>query len=268
MTFIRKLKPPEWNIEHKIGILCLPILLISFLIGGVRLMFGFIALMEFLVMLMQILMYFRTKNTGFIWMALAFLLITVFAGQIAIIGLDNPKTEYLPFIISVIIACVIIIYLFSTKKLKWRTREILELAAMPVAETKNGFSERPLPIGKISGTSFEIRSFAEFLRKNLIVIPYFEKEKVIFSLPGTYGKLVGLTRGYDNDSWVSIDDEGNVSTLITKNDYLKYKDVFSFDQLCASLGNLFVEFFELYKNGDGVRIIDRFNALRLNPFIE
>jgi len=42
-----------------------------------------------------------------------------------------------------------------------------------------------------------------------------------------------------------------------------YKDAFSFDQLCASLGKQFIDFFELHKNGDGVRIIDRFNALRL-----
>jgi len=268
MYFIRKLKPPEWNIEHKIGILCLPILLVSFLIGGIKLMFGFIALLEFIAMLIQLNMYFRTKNTGFLWLALAFFFITVFAGQIAFTGLDNPRTQNIPFIVAIIFAGIIIIYLFVGKKLKWRTREILELAAMPVSETKNGFSGRPLPSGKIKGTSFEIKSFAEFLQKNLIALPCFEDRKVVFSLISSYSKQIGLKRGYSDGSWVSFDEDGNVAVLITKNDYLKYKDVFSFDQLCASLGNLFVEFFELYKNGDGVRIIDRFNALKLNPFIE
>lgn len=268
MYFIRKLKPPEWNIEHKLGILCFPILLVSFLLGGIKLMFGFIALLEFVVMLIQLNMYFRTKNTGFLWMALAFLLITVFAGQISIIGLDNPKREYLPFVISVIIACVIIIYLFFSKKVKWRTREILELAAMPVADTKNGFTERPLPSGKIDGTQMEIHAFAGFMQKNLIAMPYFEEGKVVFSLTSLYSKQIGFKRGFADESWICFDKEGNVTVFITKKDYLKYKEQLSFDQLCTSLGNLFVEFFELFKHGDGVRIIDRFNALRLNPFIE
>jgi len=268
MYFIRKLKPPEWNIEHKLGILCFPIMLISILIGGVKLMFAFIALLEFLVMLIQLGMYFRTKNSGFLWMALAFLLIAVFAGQIAWMGLDQPKTEYISFVIAVFLACLIIIYIVFTKKIKWRTREILELAAMPVEDTKNGFSERPLPLGKIDGTNFEIKAFADFLKKNLIVVPYFEEGKVIFSLTSSYSKQIGLKRGYTDESWVSFDNQGNVSVLITKNDYLKYKDAFSFDQLCTSLGKLFIEFFELYKNGDGIRVIDKFNELKLNPFIE
>lgn len=268
MYFIRKLKPPEWNIEHKIGILCFPILLVCFLIGGVKLMFGFIALLELVAMLIQLNMYFRTKNTGFLWLSLAFFFITVFAGKIAYTGLKNSGAENIPFIVAVIFAGIIVIYLFVVKKLKWRTREILELAAMPVSETKNGFSGRPLPSGKIRGTSFEIKSFAEFMQKNLIAFPCFEDKKIVFSLISSYSKQIGLKRGYTDGSWVSFDEDGNVAVLITKNDYLKYKDVFSFDQLCSSLGNLFIEFFELYKNGDGVRIIDRFNALRLNPFIE
>ena len=268
MNFIRKLKPPEWNIEHKLGILCFPILLITFLIGGVKLMFGFIALLEFLVLLIQINMYFRTKNTGFLWMALAFLLITIFAGEISIIGINSPKEDYLPFIIAVIIACVIIIYVVFSKITKWRTREILELAAMPVNDTQNGFSERPLSLGKIEPNDFHIKTFAEFMQKNLIALPYFEEEKVVFSLCSSYVKQIGLERGFVDESWVSFDKSGNVAVLITKNDYLKYKDVFSFDQLCASLGQLFIEFFELHKNGNAVRIIDKFNSLKLNPFIE
>ncbi|MCD4788588.1 MAG: hypothetical protein K8R37_01210 [Bacteroidales bacterium] len=268
MYFIRKLKPPEWNIEHKLGILSLPILLVSFLIGGVKLMFGFLALLEFIAMLIQLNMYFRTKNTGFIWLSLAFFFITVFAGKIAYTGLDNPRTENLPFIVAVIFASIIIIYLFVGKKLKWRTREILELAAMPVSDTKNGFTERPLPSGKIDGTQMEIHAFAGFMQKNLIAMPYFEDGKVIFSLTSLYSKQIGLKRGFVDESWICFNQEGNVTVFITKKDYLKYKEQLSFDQLCALLGNLFVEFFELFKHGDGVRIIDRFNALRLNPFIE
>jgi hypothetical protein len=40
-----------------------------------------------------------------------------------------------------------------------------------------------------------------------------------------------------------------------------------FDQLCQSLGNLISEFLELSKNGQESQIIDKINALRLNPFM-
>jgi len=45
-------------------------------------------------------------------------------------------------------------------------------------------------------------------------------------------------------------------------------DEFSFDQLCDSLGNLFIEFFEYYRRGEAYRIFDKMNALRLNPLID
>jgi hypothetical protein len=37
----------------------------------------------------------------------------------------------------------------------------------------------------------------------------------------------------------------------------------AFDQLCTSLGQLFIEFFELYKKGEGIRVIDRMDDLKL-----
>ena len=145
---------------------------------------------------------------------------------------------------------------------------MLELAAMPVKHKQNGFTERPLPSGKINGTQEEVDAFALFLQKHLIAMPHVENSETFFSLTSTYSKQIGLKRGYKDESWVSFGQNGKVNVFIPKRDYLQYKDAFSFDQLCTNLGNLFVEFFELYRQGDGVRIIDRLNALKLNPIIE
>jgi len=50
--------------------------------------------------------------------------------------------------------------------------------------------------------------------------------------------------------------------------YQKYRDTYSFDQLCEQLGLTFVDFLELFKRGEGSKIIDKLNSLRLNPIIE
>ena len=43
-----------------------------------------------------------------------------------------------------------------------------------------------------------------------------------------------------------------------------FQEALSFDKLCESLGHLFIEFAELHQRGEGVRIIDRMNALRIS----
>jgi len=70
-----------------------------------------------------------------------------------------------------------------------------------------------------------------------------------------------LKRGYKKDTYVTFDFNGNVSVNIAKKDYQKYKEEFTFDQLCSSLGNLFIEFLELYLKGKSREIIDKLNAI-------
>jgi hypothetical protein len=74
-----------------------------------------------------------------------------------------------------------------------------------------------------------------------------------------------LKKNYLEDTWVAIDYDGKVTVNITEKDYLIFKQDLDFDQLCASLGNLFIEFLELSKSGQESKIIDRMNALRLSP---
>jgi len=69
-------------------------------------------------------------------------------------------------------------YLWFTKRLKWRIRELLELAAAPVSETTNGFTPRPRPLGKVEYSKFELMEFAAFALRNHIAIPYHESDRV------------------------------------------------------------------------------------------
>jgi hypothetical protein len=268
MYFDRKLKPQQISIELMTVLFFLPVILIVFFTWGLRAGWGIIAGMEFLVVLIHMNMYFRTKNSSFLWLASAFMVIVIFALYITVFGMTKKDPAYIPFIIAAAFALFTMSYITLNKKIKWRTREMLELAAMPVDETRNGFTERPLPIGKIDATAFEIESFARYLSKNMIAMPYRDRGKIVFSLSSSYLKQNGLKRGYEDESWVSFGNSGEVNVLISKNDYLKYRDTFTFDQLCSNLGNLFIEFFELFKKGEGIRIVDRLNALNLNPITE
>jgi len=268
MYFTRKLKPPQPGIDFLAVIIALPAVLIIMAYWGIRAAWGAVAIIEFLVVLMHLNMYFRTRNTSFLFLVAAFLMIVIYAVQVSVFGMTKNDPENIPLTIATITAIFIMAYIVFNKKIKWRTREMLELAAMPVVETKNGFTERPLSLGKIDATSYEIESFALFLSKNMIAMPHRETGRIIFSLSSLYRKQNGLKWGYADESWVSFSDAGEVNVFISKNDYLLYQDAFSFDQLCKNLGQLFVEFFELFKKGEGIRILDKLNALHLNPITE
>ena len=54
------------------------------------------------------------------------------------------------------------VYLMVNKKAKWRGREILELAAVPVETGEDAFTGRPRPVGKVETHKKELLAFAEF----------------------------------------------------------------------------------------------------------
>jgi hypothetical protein len=81
-----------------------------------------------------------------------------------------------------------------------------------------------------------------------------------------YGRLLGLSGDYRDATWVNFDESGEVSVHIAQKDYLDYRQPLAFDQLCTSLGQVFIEFLELYRKGEGVRAVDRMNDLRIGFF--
>jgi len=100
-------------------------------------------------------------------------------------------------------------------------------------------------------------------------VTYVGKDRVVFVPVMTgreFGFILGLKGDYTDETWVAFDFEGNVSVNISHRDYLDYQEALAFDQLCASLGSLFVDFMEMYYRGEGVRIIDRMDAVGVSFF--
>ena len=83
--------------------------------------------------------------------------------------------------------------------------------------------------------------------ENLISMTHIESERVLFipvKMGDEYAHLFNHNFRYSKESWAAFDYDGNVSVHISKKDYLDFKENLSFDQLCKSFGNLYIEFFE------------------------
>jgi len=216
------------------------------------------------------LTFFRTHNTGFLVVA-AF---QVSAGSLcASLPPENSDPEKVaPVVLFLALEIFFLVWMLlnaAARRTKWRGREVLELAAAPVEAVGNGYTPRPLPAGKIEFTQDQILEFSEFARRNLIAVPYLGEDKVVFVPVMTgreFGFIMGLRADYTDETWVAFSFDGRVSVNIAHRDYLEYKESLAFDQLCESLGTVFVEFLEKFQRGEGVRVIDRLNAVGISVF--
>jgi len=264
MYTIRKLKP-----ERSYGMILLPIGVLA-IIGTIGALLGVAAAFMtggvcfLLYAAYSFLTFVRTGNPGFV-------VVSLFQLSASLMGFTGPaglgRRPYAPtlfFGVCMVFFAVWMILLAVTKRIKWRGREILELAAASVEHTQNGYTARPLPVGKTDFNERQVLEFAGFARKHLMAATYVDKDRVMF-VPVREGHeppfILGLKGDYIGETWVSFDFEGNVSANVAQRDYLEYREALSFDKLCESLGDLFIEFAELVRRGEGVRVIDRLDAV-------
>ena len=270
MYTIHKLKP-----DRNFYPLLLPFgfLAVTALIGvvfGLQAAYLFFGAFFMLYAVYHILVFSRTRNPGFVVVAC----FQVSVGLMAFSATAVLRSKaYLP-IPMFFMACVLFFLIWTVmlqinKKIKWRGREILELAAAPVEEVGNGYTNRPLPVGKTELSPQQIQEFARFALRNLIAVPYVGKDKVAL-VPVRMGTeapyILGLKSDYTNLTWVAFNFDGNVTVNISHLDYLSYRDALSFGRLCESLGSLFIDFIEMYQRGEGERIIDRMDALGISIY--
>lgn len=212
--------------------------------------------------------YARTRAIGYLASTFYLLCVGLAAAVVPRIGILqlNLSQPSMVFIVLSWFFGLWLVHLVATRKYKWRGREILELAASTVRDLGNGFTQRPRPAGSADCSWEEIAAFSRFALRNQIAIPFTEPDRILL-VPVMMGRefryLFSLNLDPSGDTWVAFDADGNVSVNISERDYLSYKDDLSFDQLCESLADLFVEFLELFRRGRGERIIDRMDALRV-----
>jgi hypothetical protein len=266
MYTIHKLKPDRSITGLLPALSAIIIMAVLGMLYGQKVAFQFMGIFFWGFALYTTIILLRTQNLNFI----VPILYQFFAGLLIFNWQPGEKTVAGQFAsITTLVFLFLLVYIVLTKKVKWRGREILEMAAAPVEETGNGYTSRPLPAGKAEFSKEQIMDFAKFARRHLIAVSYTGKDKVIFvpvMMGREFGFIMGLKNDYTDETWVSFDFGGNVTVNISHRDYLEYIEALSFEQLCTSLGNLFVEFVEMHQRGEGVRIVDRMDAVRVGPF--
>ncbi len=216
---------------------------------------------------------YRTRNIGYVFSTAYLFFMTFYLFTLRVDSnaakniIQTPASKF--FLILTLYTLICLLFMLLTKKLKWRGREILELTAVEIYESPDTYTDRPRPVMKLEYTRDEIENFAEYLKRNLIAMPYFEQERILL-VPVKMGKeyyhLFNSNINYWNKTWVSFDFDGTVSSHISKADYLDFKKNLAFDPLCESLGKLFVEFFEYMNKDEEIRIIDKLNEARVGIF--
>ncbi len=143
--------------------------------------------------------------------------------------------------------------IYGHEKLESNARRLFNLAAEHVHEALNGFTDRPYSACKAEYSKDEVRGFARFMGGQKIVKSIIQKEAIILAFS------MGISPLKEPDlqqiSYVSFDNEGNVSVHISAYDYNRFKEELTFDHLCASMGDIFIRFLEYYNKGLESRII-------------
>jgi hypothetical protein len=136
-----------------------------------------------------------------------------------------------------------------------------------VDEAGNGYTSRPRPVGKVEYSLQQMQAFSHFCARHLIALTYVTSKNITLvpiKMGEEFGRLLGLSVDYRDATWVNFDVNGEVSVHIAQKDYLDYREPLAFDQLCTSFGQVFIDFIELYNKGEGVRVIDRMDDLKLS----
>ena len=268
MYYPRKLKPDEGFRAFIPAIIAILIFIIFSLFYGVPI--GLLAIAGFFLLysIFSLISFFRTRNQvylfGFLFQLVwAYILVT---SRFSPFNLMNSRMSTLLAIIGFAIMAYLI-YLMITRKGKWKGTEVFELAARSVQESTDGFTARPRYAGKAMYTRNELQGFAEFLRRNLVAMPYREENRIVFIPVRAFEEfrvILAPKTFRQEKSWISFDYDGNVTVFISRTDYLEYQEELSFDQLCENMGNLFISFIDYYNKGEADRIMYKLNELKIS----
>ena len=254
----KKLKPVAIGKKILIGVLGIAIIILVRIYYGPDTIFIFGAIVMLVSALWSLFLAIRIQNFLFIIMFLSLFLLVI--ANLTRVFYSVSIAEY--FLFTSLLFLIMVFYLIATRKIKSREREILELAANSVNKTADGFTARPYIAGKVEFSMAEIKAFSKFILKHQIALPYTQKDRTIFLLEYSIPHYFYLRHDYSGLTHVIFSNDGDIIVNISKNSYLKYKDELTFDQLCASLGDLFVQFLELHKKDEADRIIDQMNEIK------
>jgi len=150
--------------------------------------------------------------------------------------------------------------LYSQERLEINTRRLFKLSVRIIEDVSEGYTNRPLSYGKLDYSHYELNGFINYIASNYIgtVVTKDNISYITFSLGISTLKGLSPTKY----TYISFDNNGNVTVNISEYDYNQYKQKYSFDQLCNTMGKVMVGFLEYYKNGHESRIVTDLKSVK------
>lgn len=222
-----------------------------------------IILVALMFIVLGIVQWFRYRN--WIYPVLGFL-IGITTAQVSFIFPHYDSngvffvTYFSCFFLIVIFVLVNWNSFYSHERFEVNSRRIFRLASERINKTDDGFTERPFSGGKTESTRDELLGFARFLQGNYIVRSFYYDTCICLSF-SMNTSLVVITEGTEV-SHLIIGYDGSVTVKVSDKDYSDYRERFSFDQLCASLADIFTRFLDYYKKGLESRIMIELKSAR------
>ena len=246
----KKLKPIKWNMIIVNSIIFLVVFFSLFAIIRSaltpKLADRICGITYFIITITLLIFWFRTKLVLILPGMLMNLMITIHF---------FTHIEIVVILINILLLASICYMLYVHYKHISIYRKILELSAHTITDTKNGYTPRSYPVGEITFSKGELFGFAEYLKKQLIAVPFVEDSSVVLVLAEDwFGYQYDLHGGYNKVTRIVFNYEGSVTATISRAEYSKYKQALTFDQLCASLGNVFIEFLQHFQQGENNKI--------------
>ena len=236
---------------------------IILILAGVRLFFeeiGFrvaIGTMMAAMCIIHLVIIIRIRNLVYLIPFLFYIL-----GALTFLSKNTEPVNLVPFFAAGAgVAYLFLLWALFTRRMKFRYREILELAARPVEGSDNGFTPRPYPAGEATYTKKELTRFARYLLKQMLSYPCIERDRIVLIVSeNMLPRLLGLKHGYGDSTFVSFGFDGKISVRIAKRDYGRYREELTFDELCRSFATLFEEFLDLHRSGSEKQITQRLDG--------
>ena len=185
-------------------------------------------------------------------------------------SLSNYKIYHIPYltlegyIINILLIVLFVVFYWPTfagaEKYEANARRLFKLAAELISDTSDGFTERPYSAGTIQYNSDELMGFVRFINGKFIAKSFHRGGSVYLGF--SLGKSLIVADNPDEVSYVQFDQSGNISVSISAFDYRQYRKTLSFDQLCASLGDVFKRFLAYYNDGNESRIVTELKMAR------
>jgi hypothetical protein len=215
-----------------------------------------IVLVALMFVILGIIQWFRYRN--WIYPVLG-LLIGITTAQVSFFfpDYDGAGIFKLTYFISFILIILFIVVnwnsFYDQERFEINSRRLFRLASEMIFSTDDGYTGRPFSGGKIDCTRDELLGFVRFLHGNYIARPFYHDDYVCISFSMNTSLLV-INEGREV-SHVIIRFDGNVSVGVSEKDYRDYRDRLSFEQLCSSIADIFIRFFDYYRKGLETRIL-------------